>query len=247
MSFFPGPRVLRLPSFPTRDALPRGIRRFTADVAGSVLPRSPRHRRSSTVTLSRRRRRSFMTAATPRPGFHCPVPDSRRRRSERYLSPRAMLAPAPFTVRHLTVLSKARPARPPCPPSRRRGAAQEIWASQSAWVAERAMTPVLSTDVCFPRFVLQRTGTPVCLGSLRAVFPPAREPSVSRQGARFGEPAAVPKPIELRSACAGVPLTLRRRAPHRAEASTEVKPPPWRGERASTEQMSIESARQSPK
>lgn len=91
------------------------------------------------------------------------------------------------------------------------------------------MTPVLSTDVCFPRFVLQRTGTPVCLGSLRAVFPPAREPSVSRRGARFGEPAAVPKLVGLRSACAGVPLTLRRRAPHRAEASTEVKPPPWRG------------------
>lgn len=155
----------------TRDALPRGSRRFAADVAGSVLPHSPRHRRCYAVMLSRRCRRSFMTAATPRPGFHCPVTNFRRRRSKRYLSSRAMHAPAPFTVRHLTVRSKARPARPPWPHFFRRGAAQEIWASQSAWVAERAMTPVLSTDVCFPRFVLQRTGTPVCLGSLRAVFP----------------------------------------------------------------------------
>lgn len=115
----------------TRDALSRGSRRLAADVVGNMSPCSPRHRRCSAFTRSRRHRRSFVTPATPRPGSHCParIPPAR---SDGYLSHRAALAPAPFTVRHLSVRSEARPARSPWPslaraPPRRSGLPPSAW------------------------------------------------------------------------------------------------------------------------
>jgi len=205
---------------------------LAADVAGNMSPCSPRHRRCSAFTPSRRHRRSLVIPASPRPGSHCPArisPD----RSDGYLSHRATLAPAPFTVRHLSVRSEARPARSPWPslaraPPRRSGlphprgcgggrdpgSNQPMSASHDSFCKERAPPSSRHT----PRRISTRPGSPRFHAE-----------ELLRRASRRLE--AFPP----RAACAGVPLTLRHRAPLLTEASTEVEPPSRLGERASTE------------
>lgn len=71
----------------------------------------------------------------------------------------------------------------------------------------------------------------------------ARELSVHADELASANQPHVTEHFTLRTCRTGVPLTLRHRAPHRAEALTEVKPPPWRDGGPRQNAMSIESAR----
>jgi hypothetical protein len=78
--------------------------------------------------------------------------------------------------------------------------------------AKLAVTPVtFSTDVCYPRFRFQRTGTPVVSVHSASHSHAMWEISDSRRASRFGEPTRLPRSVSSPCAVFGVPLTLRHR------------------------------------